>query len=111
MSRSCAALLTLLELLLVSPVSVACASYRAAPPVVADFESVPQGALARLGTTRWRPTGWSEAVCFDPAGRLLASGEIEGIGFWELASGRLVRQAHFPGSRSCVPLQFRSDGK
>ena len=47
----------------------------AAPPLDGDGRPLPAGALARLGTLRFRHAGPVTAVAYAPNGKLLATGE------------------------------------
>ena len=40
----------------------------AEPPLPAD--ALPDGAVARVGSTRWRPGGWVWAMAWSPAARM-----------------------------------------
>jgi RNA polymerase sigma factor (sigma-70 family) len=71
------------------------------PPAANAFESdkrdlqgdsLPRGALARLGTVRFRLSGWGQAVTFTPDGRqLVAADGGMGAGVWDVATGRPLR--------------------
>jgi RNA polymerase sigma factor (sigma-70 family) len=56
-------------------------------------DPLPPGALARMGTTRFRPGNSMERVVFSPDGKLLASfGWNHVICVWEAVSGKEVRR-------------------
>lgn len=51
-------------------------------------DPLPAGAIARLGSTRFRPNGWCKGLAFSPDGRsLLAAGESGTIQYWDVNSG------------------------
>jgi WD40 repeat protein len=56
-------------------------------------DPLPPGALARLGTLRWRHGDQVTAVAFSPDGATLASGSYSGeaIHLWEAKTGKLLR--------------------
>jgi WD40 repeat protein len=74
-------------------------------------DSLPTGAVARLGTARLRP---ARCLAFSPDGKTLATGEIDVIRFWDTATGRQVHQiaARFH-EEFCGPgfLAFSPDGR
>ncbi|HEY7309480.1 MAG TPA: sigma-70 family RNA polymerase sigma factor [Gemmataceae bacterium] len=70
-------------------------------------DPLPPGALARLGTVRFRHAGWMERLAFTSDGTRLAYAGNDGIRLWETTSGRPVR--HF-GERSDA-FAFLDDGK
>jgi WD40 repeat protein len=54
-------------------------------------DALPEGAVARMGTTRLRHSGWVQSMAFSPDGRSLASGGIEEtLKIWEVDTGRLL---------------------
>src|SRR5207245_2472343 len=60
-------------------------------------DSLPTQALARMGTVRLRDHHPIEvaAVAFSPQGNMLATGSAGGgIRFWDLATGKELRQIH-----------------
>ncbi|HKB39222.1 MAG TPA: WD40 repeat domain-containing protein, partial [Gemmataceae bacterium] len=77
-------------------------------------DPLPPGAVARLGSVRWRHVGGAVELVFSPDGRRLASADLDGpILLWDVASGqevlRLGGPRHvFPGA---VKLAFSPDGK
>ncbi len=80
-------------------------AWAAAPPMPLPRldhhgDRLPEGALARLGTTRWRASGMVNALAFSPDGKHLAVGTdgdwsgagIHSIDILEAATGRRVRR-------------------
>jgi WD40 repeat protein len=94
-------------------------------PTGLQEDPLPDGAVARLGTTRFRTPGSLVALALSPDGKVLASGEssapsFRGFGFgtagggvirlWDPSSARELR--HFAAPRSPVrALAFAPDGK
>jgi WD40 repeat protein len=54
-------------------------------------DTLPVGALARLGSVRLRHAGWIERLAYSPDGKLFVSAGNEGVRLWESDSGRPVR--------------------
>ncbi|HEV3260923.1 MAG TPA: PQQ-binding-like beta-propeller repeat protein [Gemmataceae bacterium] len=74
-------------------------------------DPLPEGALARLGTLRFRQGGSVHGLAVSPDGKTLASGGDAGvIRFWDLATGKELR--HIQAHRSQVlSVAFSPDGK
>ncbi len=54
-------------------------------------DPLPPGATLRLGTGRFRHSGWMKALAFTPDGKtLLTKSESNSLRFWETATGRLL---------------------
>lgn len=54
-------------------------------------DPLPPGAIARLGTVRYRAEGACEHVVWSPAGDVLASSGRRGVVLWEAATGKRLR--------------------
>jgi WD40 repeat protein len=93
----------LILLLLLSGGSVAAGADPVADPL-------PAGALARLGTTRFRPTPYPTSAVLSPDGRLVGVAGPEGVVLMAAATGKAVRA--LPGGTAGVrELAFSPDGK
>jgi RNA polymerase sigma factor (sigma-70 family) len=56
-------------------------------------DSLPAGALARMGSTRFRHGSWAYRVVFARDGKtLISAGADRAIRFWEVSTGKQVRQ-------------------
>jgi RNA polymerase sigma factor (sigma-70 family) len=76
----------------------------------ADGDALPERAIARLGTLRFR--GVRGCLAFAPDGKLLAAATGpagERVTLWDAATGREVRQ--IDGSATLTELTFSPDGK
>jgi WD40 repeat protein len=72
---------------------------------------LPPGALARLGTVRWRHGAAVRSVAFAPDGKVLAALDADGgIRLWERGTGRELRRWK-QGSGHRGPLAFSPDGR
>jgi WD40 repeat protein len=56
-------------------------------------DPLPEGAVARLGTTRFRHFWGPSCAALSPDGRVLVAGDEEVLRFWDTASGKEIR--HF----------------
>src|SRR5262245_20281819 len=77
------------------------------PRVDRHGDPLPDGAIARLGTLRFRPGG----RCFPhPDGKRLLTSDGARLHVWDLASGRLLRTIEIGGQR-LIDMRFSGDGK
>jgi WD40 repeat protein len=60
--------------------------------VDADGQPLPPGAVARLGTLRFRHLGGISSLAFSSDGKTLASGGSSTIRLWEVPSGKLIQK-------------------
>jgi hypothetical protein len=100
-----------------APVTQAARSLpQAAPPVEADGEEapadpLPPGAIARLGTARFRHCREIHCLACSPDGKTLASGEDVGrVHLWEVET--MARRGRFTGHRDGIHgVAFSPDGR
>jgi WD40 repeat protein len=81
------------------------------PPARADRygDPLPPGALARLGTIRFRVHAFPGRFALAPDGKTLAMGADGGVLLADVATGRGVR--HLAGSKETSAVAFAPDGK
>ena len=107
-------LLAMLVLLLVLGSSVAQTDKpplvkKDAPGVDRYGDPLPDGAIARLGTMRFRHGFTAQRIAYAPGGKVLASaGRWPGLCLWEADSGRLLHRYEIPFA--AYGLAFSPDG-
>jgi WD40 repeat protein len=74
-------------------------------------DPLPPGAVARLGTVRFRPGASSVSFALSPDGKTLATGEEGKLRLWELASGKEIRSFELKGAIWVFSIRFSPDGK
>ena len=72
------------------------------PLVDLHGDPLPAGAIARLGTVRWRPGNEVTAIAFSADGSKIACGPIysNAVQIWDRASGRLIQE--YRGHRTTI---------
>jgi RNA polymerase sigma factor (sigma-70 family) len=73
-------------------------------------DPLPPGALARLGTSRFRHEEWVRALALSPDGHEVATAGGDVIHRWDPATGRERRRLGIPGEKVTV-LAYSPDGK
>src|SRR5947207_15480611 len=111
MFRTCGYLVLLAALACLPMPPAYAAPVQEAPRTDNYGDPLPDGALARIGTTRLRHGGWVIMVAFSPDGKLLASsGNDNLVRLWEPQTGREVRR--LTGHTGWVnTVTFAPDGK
>ncbi len=74
-------------------------------------DPLPAGALARLGTTRFRDGNYINAVALSPDGKAVAVGANQGIRVLDLATGKEVRTLPITGFANFSSVGYSPDGK
>jgi WD40 repeat protein len=73
-------------------------------------DPLPPGAVARLGTTRFRDV-WIGSLAFTPDGRTLISGSRGGVAVWDAATGKEVRRIRPETDSIQERVSVSADGK
>jgi WD40 repeat protein len=72
-------------------------------------DPLPPGAIARLGTVRFRTDGWRPVIAVAPDGRAVASAGQRTISLWDVATGKEIRRlAGHLGGVEC--FAYSADG-
>jgi WD40 repeat protein len=79
------------------------------PRTDAFGDPLPPGAIARLGTVRFRSEERSSLLRFSPDGKSLTSVSSDAIRLWDIATGKELRKIKHPPAVDCVALS--ADGK
>jgi RNA polymerase sigma factor (sigma-70 family) len=79
------------------------------PRTDAHGDPLPPGAIARLGTIRFRHENWLHHIALSPDGQTLAAVAGQSVAFWDISTGRLTRRLTFERDMHC--LAFAPDGK
>jgi RNA polymerase sigma factor (sigma-70 family) len=81
-------------------------------PLTDEFgDPLPAGTLRRLGTTRFRPGSYVSSLAFLPGDKTLVSQGLEGIAFWDVATGKKASWIALPGARQLGQMRLSPDGK
>lgn len=73
-------------------------------------DPLPEGALTRFGTLRFRHGGQATAIAYSPDGKLIATGGSGRILLWEAATGKLVARLQRKGKESNGTQVDQSEG-
>lgn len=88
------------------------AAERAPKKAERDDESLPEGAILRMGSLRFRHLGLYHVAFRDDGKTLVTSGSDESFRFWDVASGRQVRAVRLKRGHFAVQSPILSaDGK
>lgn len=87
------------------------ATHAGQPAKDAYGDPLPAGAVARLGTLRFRYEGGANSLAFSPR-NIVAVGASAGISLWDAATGKQLRRLAIDGlSFSWTTIDFSADGK
>jgi len=73
-------------------------------------DPLPEEAISRLGTIRFRHGGLIFSLAFTPDGKTLVSEGVDGLRIWETATGKQIRRVG-DGSVGSAALDISPDGK
>src|SRR5260221_2549683 len=94
--------------------SIAAPAIAQRPNTNQDVESLPEGAVTRLGSSRWRhenSTKETLRLAFSDDGRFLVSAGAWRLCVWDARSGRLLKQSRSDNWSSVSELVISPDGK
>jgi len=74
-------------------------------------DPLPAGAMARLGTVRFRNEDGFRSLAYTPDGRMLVSGGWGGARIWDSTTGKLIRQLGAELPNPTEPAGLSPDGK
>ena len=75
-------------------------------------DSLPEGAVARMGTVRLRQRQGAMGVAFSPDGKkLVSTGWGDSIRLWDVRSGRMVRRFRGTERNGTFAVAFSPDSK
>ncbi|HKI32919.1 MAG TPA: PQQ-binding-like beta-propeller repeat protein [Gemmataceae bacterium] len=74
-------------------------------------DPLPTGALARLGTIRFRDGNFINAVAVAPDGKSLAVAGLQAVRILDLATGKELRALKSPGSVNFISVNYSPGGK
>ncbi|MCE9534767.1 MAG: PQQ-like beta-propeller repeat protein [Planctomycetes bacterium] len=88
-------------------------SLTAAEPARLDRfgDPLPNGAIHRLGTTRFRPASPHGQFALSPNGKVFATGESRDVSLWDAETGKPLWSSRLPGEMKCDRLMFSPDGQ
>jgi hypothetical protein len=72
----------------------------AAPPKDAQGDPLPAGAVARLGSNRFRTSGGVQSLAFGPKDRTLLAHARDTVLVWDRKTGKELRRFAVPDSRA-----------
>jgi RNA polymerase sigma factor (sigma-70 family) len=74
-------------------------------------DPLPEHALLRLGTVRFRHDGWVNSIAVSPDGKTLFGGGGHSVRFWDAVTGRMLRHHAAPGVLDVAAVALSPDGK
>ena len=80
------------------------------PGIDSHGDPLPEGAVARLGTVRWRRNGGYACLAFSPDGKTVVTGGSS-LQVWDLATGKELRHFAAPNREDVDQLIFADEGK
>src|SRR5262249_38526667 len=79
------------------------------PRIDAYGDPLPEGAVGRLGTLRWRHEGEAGFLAFSPDGRMLVVHSKGGAAFFDTATGKVIHRLQTISDETSIA--FSPDGK